>query len=260
MFFHRLLQVALSVGHLASLYNYDMEQYDKVKLVSLSYHFIFLLMTWSSVTRFLSILFIISFSFWGFVGMSITFRRSNFTCVRSRLAASCLVFPTQGWSTITEAWYRWDLLWWGVDYGHDHKVVVWSFLFEVSQINSPQVYQMKSWFSPKITKWKVDFHPSFPNKKLILPRFTRWRPTSRSLWSSTMFCKTGKGWGTRGTLSRFVCFEADHLTFCCLTKVTGNDNNHESSWSHCNVFFPFRLLYIFILDYLGKFLKVESFI
>ena len=30
MFFHRLLQVALSVGHLASLYNYDMEQYDKV--------------------------------------------------------------------------------------------------------------------------------------------------------------------------------------------------------------------------------------
>ena len=60
-----------------------------------------------------------------------------------------------------------------------------------------------------------------------------------------------------------VCFfEADHLTFCCLTKVTGNDNNHESSWSHCNGFFLWKywLLYIFILDYLGKFLKVESFI
>ena len=32
-------QVALSVGHLASLYNYDMEQYDKVSLDLLSFFF-----------------------------------------------------------------------------------------------------------------------------------------------------------------------------------------------------------------------------
>ena len=30
-------QVALSVGHLASLYNYDMEQYDKVNMDLLSF-------------------------------------------------------------------------------------------------------------------------------------------------------------------------------------------------------------------------------
>ena len=30
-FNHNILQVALSVGHLASLYNYDMEQYHKAE-------------------------------------------------------------------------------------------------------------------------------------------------------------------------------------------------------------------------------------
>ena len=37
-------EVALSVGHLASLYNYDMEQYDKVNLDLLSL-FVFALFT-----------------------------------------------------------------------------------------------------------------------------------------------------------------------------------------------------------------------
>ena len=53
-------------------------------------------------------------------------------------------WPAAVWSFLLGARVRLQRLDTGEIYYGDHKVVVWSFLFEVAQINSPQVSQLKS--------------------------------------------------------------------------------------------------------------------